>query len=91
MFEFIRNYFRNTLYIRLRAEKLSLVHIESGKEFSLLPEVAIETIAGKKNITAYGADVKAKKGLLNTEVVNGFRHPRTLLADFTVEIGRAHV
>ena len=84
MFEFIRNYFRNTLYIRLRAEKLSLVHIESGKEFSLLPEVAIETIAGKKNITAYGADVKAKKGLLNTEVVNGFRHPRTLLADFTV-------
>ena len=84
MFEFIRNYFRNTLYIRLRAEKLSLVHIESGKEFSLLPEVAIETIAGKKNITAYGADVKAKKGMQNVEVVNGFKHPRTLLADFTV-------
>ena len=84
MFELVSNYFCNTLYIRLRAEKLSLLHIESGKEFTLLPEVAIETIDGKKKIVAFGADAKTIKGMHNIEIVNGFKHPRTLLADFTV-------
>ena len=84
MFDFVSNYFRNTLYIRLRAEKLSLLHIESGKEFTLLPEVAIETTNRKNKILVYGAAAKAKKGMQNVEVVNGFKHPRTLLADFTL-------
>ena len=84
MFDSVTNLFRNTIYIKARVEKLYLLQIETGKELNLLPEVAIETTNGKKKVLEYGAEAKAKKGLLNTEVVNGFRHPRTLLADFTV-------
>ena len=77
--------FRNTIYIRLRAQKISLLHVESGEELSLLPEVAIETLAnGKKAILAVGADASsAAKTHPNVVAVNGFQHPRTLIADFT--------
>ena len=78
--------FRNTIYIRLRAEKISILHLESGKEVNLIPQVAIESLAnGRKKILAVGNDAQdAKSSKSNVEIVNGFKHPRTLIADFTV-------
>lgn len=77
--------FRSTIYIRLRADEIYLQHVESGEELSLPPYVAIDTREGKKILVAVGHEVKeAKKLKPSIEVVNGFKHPRTLIADFTI-------
>ena len=79
------NIFRNTIYIRLRADELYLIHVESGNELSLPPEIAIDTSNGKKTIVAVGHEAKkAKKLKPSIEVFNAFKHPRTLLSDFTI-------
>jgi len=79
------NKFRSTVYIRLRANELYLMHVESGNELSLPPEIAIDDKDGKKTIVAVGHQAKeAKKLKPSIDVFNGFKHPRTLLADFTI-------
>ncbi len=77
--------FRSTIYIRLRADEIYLQHVESGNELNLPPDVAIDIRDGKKILVAVGHEVKeAKKLKPSIEVVNGFKHPRTLIADFTI-------
>lgn len=77
--------FRNTIYIRLKADELYLLHIETGNELSLPPDVAIDMNEGKKTLVAVGYEAaQAKKLKPSIEVLNGFKHPRTLLADFIV-------
>ena len=78
------NFFRNTLYVRVKPEHLSVLHIQSGKEFMDLPVIAIKNINGKSSILAIGHDAMTKTGLPNITIANGFKHPLTLLADFTV-------
>lgn len=80
----IFNFFRSTLYVRVRPEYLSVLHVQSDKEFKDVPNIAIEYINGKSLILAVGHEAKAKTGLPNVTVINGFKHPRTLLADFAV-------
>lgn len=78
--------FRNTIYIRLKASKISLLHVESESELNLIPEIAIETSAyGRSRILAVGNEASAAKtGKSNVRIANGFKHPRTLIADFTI-------
>jgi rod shape-determining protein MreB and related proteins len=78
--------FRNTVYIRLKADKISLLHVDTGKEISMIPELAIETLAdGNKQMLVFGNNAKdAEKSKPNVALVNGFKHPRTLLADFII-------
>ena len=77
--------FRNTIYIRLKADEIHLLQVESGNELSLPPEVALDINDGKKFIVAVGNEVKeAKKLKPSIEVLNGFKHPRTSLADFMI-------
>lgn len=75
--------FRSTLYLRLQPERLTLLHIESGQEFSDVPEIAILRKSGKPSAIAVGADARSKAGITGVTVMNGFRHPRTLIADFS--------
>jgi rod shape-determining protein MreB len=82
--EHIFNFFRNTLYVRVRPENLSVLHVQSGKVFTDLPVIAIKNINGKSLILAIGHDAMSKAGLPNISIANGFKHPRTLLADFAV-------
>jgi rod shape-determining protein MreB len=78
------NSFRNTLYIRVKSKSLSVLHVQSNKEFTDTPVIAIENINGKSSISAIGHAAKAKSGLPNVTIANGFKHPRTLLADFAI-------
>lgn len=81
----IFNFFRNTLYVRVSPENLSVLHVQSGKKFTDAPVLALEkTNHGKSLILAIGHAAKAKSGLPNVTIANGFKHPRTLLADFAV-------
>ncbi len=77
--------FRNTICIRLKADEIYLLHVETWKELSLPPEVAIDMSGGKKILVAVGREVvEAKKLKPSIEVFNGFKHPRTLIADFII-------
>ncbi len=80
------NLLKNTIYVRVRAQKIVFLHIETGKEFSMKPEMAIDqSLNAKKSILAIGDDASAvAKNTPNAIVANGFLHPRALIADFTV-------
>lgn len=79
------NLFRSTLYLRLQADLLRALHVESGQTFSEPPVLALRHEAkGKRVPLAVGNEALALQGQVGVELVNGFRHPRTLLADFAV-------
>ena len=76
--------FASTIYIRIKPELLSVLHVESGREIADVPAIALETRNGKESVIASGADALAKSGMPNVRIENGFQHPRTVIADFTV-------
>lgn len=78
------NLFRNTIYVRITPERLSVLHVESGNEYSDEPALVIEQKNGKKQIIGVGHDAAAAGRFSSVEVVNGFKHPRTIIADFTI-------
>lgn len=75
--------FRNTLYIRIQPERIAILHAESGRELIDIPALAIETKGKQSNIVAVGQAAIALTGRIDISVCNGFRHPRSLLADFS--------
>lgn len=78
------NLFRNTLYVRIKPDSLSVVHVESGNEHRDVPSLVIEQKNGKTLVVGVGREAETKCRQLNVTVANGFKHPRTLIADFTV-------
>ncbi len=76
--------FRNTLYVRIEPEEITVTHAESGYHFSETPVLAIESKNGKAVILAVGQEALALSSRPNVTINYGFRHPRTLLADFTI-------
>ncbi|MCQ4348115.1 rod shape-determining protein [Pseudomonas stutzeri] len=79
------NLFRNTLYLRLQADLLRVLHVESGQTFSEAPLLALRHDGkGQRMPLAAGNAALALDGQPGVELVNGFRHPRSLLADFAV-------
>lgn len=69
--------------MRIQAEQIAILHVESGRELVDIPALAIETTGKRSNIVAVGHAAIALTGRADISVCNGFRHPRTLLADFT--------
>lgn len=61
-----------------------MLHIESGKEFADEPTLAIEQRNGKSYVVAIGRQADTKAKLPNFTIANGFKHPRTPIADFTI-------
>jgi rod shape-determining protein MreB len=76
--------FRNTLYVRLRPDLMSVLHVESGQEYGDLPALAIERRGDNRRIVGVGRDAVLKAALPDVVLANGFEHPRTLIADFNV-------
>lgn len=77
--------FSNTLYLRLQADLLRALHVESGQTLSEPPLLALrQDEKGRRVQLAVGNAALALDGQPDVELVNGFRHPRTLLADFAV-------
>ncbi|HZX30100.1 MAG TPA: rod shape-determining protein [Rhodocyclaceae bacterium] len=78
------NLFHSTVYVRIKPERLSVLHVESGNELADAPVLAIEQKNGKNSVVAVGHEATTKARLSRITVANGFEHPRTLIADFTV-------
>lgn len=76
--------FKNTLYIRLEPENIRILHVESGYQLADIPALAIETRKNQAVVIAAGHDALLQADKPNVTIKNGFLHPRTLIADFTV-------
>lgn len=76
------NLFRCTYYVRIEPDRLTLTHVESGREVSDIPVLAIDESRGKPRVLSVGLEAMQKTGAPGVRIVNGFKHPRTLLADF---------
>jgi rod shape-determining protein MreB and related proteins len=76
--------FKNTIYVRIKPDFISTFHVQSGVEFSDIPAIAIEKNGRKSSIIAVGLQATKLSDNPNVMVTNGFKHPRTLLADFTI-------
>jgi rod shape-determining protein MreB len=72
------------LYLKLRSQSISGLHLPSGSTFDEPPVLALQTIKGKREAIAVGHTAMKLQGQTQVEVLNGFNHPRSLLADFAV-------
>ncbi|WP_137972633.1 rod shape-determining protein [Pseudomonas sp. F(2018)] len=72
------------LYLKLRSQSISGLHLPSGMTFDEPPALALRTLKGKREAIAAGHAAMKLQGQAQVEVLNGFDHPRSLLADFAV-------
>lgn len=72
------------LYLKLRSQSISGLHLPSGMAFDEPPALALQTIKGKREAIAVGHAAAKLQGQPQVELLNGFDHPRSLLADFAV-------
>lgn len=56
------NPFRSTVYVRIKPDRLSVLHLESGNEHSDVPAIAIEQKNGKPLIIAVGPSPRTLGG-----------------------------
>lgn len=73
-----------TLYLKLSAQWISGVLLPAESAFGEPPVLALSTASGKRQAVAIGSAAQQMQGQPGIEVLNGFQHPRTLLADFSV-------
>jgi len=75
--------FQPILYIRLDPNTLSIRDVRSGRTVAEPPLAAISR-GPKIALVAVGEAARAAAASPSVELVNPFKHPRTLLSDFTV-------
>ena len=71
-------FFRSVVYARLHPDTLSVRDVSSGREVKGPPVVAISR--NPEKVLAVGAAAMTAGA---PEIINPFKHPRTLVADFT--------
>jgi rod shape-determining protein MreB len=74
---------RSTVYVQLHPERLTVRHVQSGRSVSGPPIAAISA-AAKRAVVAVGEAALTASAAGPVQIVNPFKHPRTILADFTV-------
>ena len=76
------SWLRSTVYVQLHPERLTLRHVQSGRSVSGPPVAAVST-AGKQKVVAVGEAALTASAAGPVRIVYPFKHPRTILADFT--------
>lgn len=84
MLTLLQKFFQHTVYVRIQPDCMSVRHVESGREYHDVPVLAIEQKKSGGGMIAVGRAALTRLGQANVVLVNGFKHPRSLLADFTV-------
>ncbi|MDH0289719.1 rod shape-determining protein [Pseudomonas sp. GD04087] len=77
------DHFSSTLYLKLSRHWISGVVLPSGEAFAEPPLLAVRYEGGKPKVLAAGAAARQLQGQDGIEIVNGFDHPRSLLANFS--------
>lgn len=88
MLSFFRENFQTIVYVKLQPDQITLQEMKTGKVISEEPVAAV-TVVMKKSVKtlkllAIGAQAKSHAGNSKNFILNPFKHPRTILADFVV-------
>jgi rod shape-determining protein MreB and related proteins len=76
-------FLQSTVYVQLHPERLTMRHVQSGRSISGPPIAAISK-GPKRELVAVGDAALTPPPGQPVELMNPFKHPRTLLADFTL-------
>jgi rod shape-determining protein MreB and related proteins len=79
----ILGFLQSTVYVQLHPERLTVRHVQSGRSVSG-PPIAAVSKGPKRELVAVGEAALTPPPGQPVELVNPFKHPRTLLADFTL-------
>jgi rod shape-determining protein MreB len=74
---------RSTVYIKLDPDQVVVRHVESGRTLMEPPVVAVAK-DGRQRVLGVGSAAAAAAAAQPAMLVNPFKHPRTLISDFTV-------
>ncbi|HQN18663.1 MAG TPA: rod shape-determining protein [Syntrophobacteraceae bacterium] len=80
-------FFKNTLYVRIRSDLLSVTLVEQNRTIEDKPLVALAPgPKGKRNIVAVGSEAQIASSTAGGSVTihNGFDHPRSCVQDFEI-------
>jgi rod shape-determining protein MreB and related proteins len=77
------DFLRPIVYAKLEPELLTVREIASGRSISEPPLAAI-TRESKRRLIAVGEAARVAAATQPVELLNPFKHPRTLLSDFTL-------
>lgn len=83
----INTFFKNTLYIKIKPDLLSVSLVEQNRTFEDKPLVALGTgRKGKRIIVAVGSEAEPAHSMCGDSVTihNGFDHPRSCVRDFEI-------
>jgi rod shape-determining protein MreB len=81
----LAQFFKQFLYIQLSSERVTVKDPKTEQVVSEVPEIAIQhPSTGKAKILAVGSAARQAASQPDTEVLNPFAHPRSLVSDFTV-------
>jgi rod shape-determining protein MreB len=76
-------YFQPIVYVKLHPDTLTVRDVRSGRTVSEPPVVAISRDE-KRRVLGVGEAARIASGTQPADLVNPFKHPRSLLSDFTV-------
>ena len=77
------SYFQPIVYVKLHPDTITMREVKSGRTLTEPPVVAISREA-KKRVLGVGEAARAASTTQPADLVNPFKHPRSLLSDFTV-------
>jgi len=86
VYKFIRSLLPGgPVYVRIRSDRLHLRDVTTGREWKEVPEAAVRS-GSKPTVVAVGsmASQAALREPGNVKLMNGYAHPRTMIADFTI-------
>jgi rod shape-determining protein MreB len=77
------NAFRPVIYVQISPDRLTVRNVKSGEAISEVPEIAIAG-GSARTVLAVGAEARSAAATQAAEIVNPFRHPRSLVGDFSL-------
>nr|WP_315206659.1 rod shape-determining protein [uncultured Albidiferax sp.] len=81
----LAQFFKQFLYVQLSPERVTIRDPKTQDVVAEVPEIAIQHPAsGKAKILAVGSAARGAANTPDTEILNPFAHPRSLVSDFTV-------
>lgn len=81
----LNRFFKNTLYIKISPDLVSVTFIEQNLVYEDKPLVALKQgQKGQRVVTAVGADAQIVGGYGSVSIHNPFDHPRSCLRDFDI-------
>lgn len=77
------DFFKQTLYVQIAPDRLTVRNPKENVTISEVPEIAIARTP-KPTVLGVGTDARSHNAVPSVEITNPFAHPRSMVSDFTL-------